>query len=104
MDNGHHESLRGIEVYEAPDPDAYAYTLTLPQDAAGRWGWFESRGYLPEMPGTPLVSDADTLTLGLTEPEAWDFQTAAEELGEAFLTCAGEILAGPVLQLLDEII
>ena len=72
---------------------SYAYTLTLPSSLFNYWGWFEQRGYLPEMPGTLITEDeeADEMSLGLAEHEAWEFNEACDALGEGYGSCVANL-------------
>ena len=81
---------------------AHAYTLTIPRSLFEEWGWFEYRGYLPEMPGELLTEgdDSPMVSLGLTEPEAWEFADAAEE--EGFCSCVAD--PEGIMRLLTEIV
>jgi len=72
---------------------SYAYTLTIPGRLFHAWGWLEHRGYLPEMPGTLLTDDeeADEISLGLAEHEAWEFNDACDALGEGYGSCVADL-------------
>ena len=81
----------------------YAYKLTITKGLWDNWGWFETRGYLPKLPGI-LLGTMDTLTaaeecllpneieytLGMQEHEAWEFDDACKDLGDDFGTCLGK--------------
>ena len=81
----------------------YAYKLCITKGLWKNWPWFESRGYLPKLPGI-LLSALDTdiyqqdkrlldneveYTLGMQEHEAWEFDDACKDLGSDFGTCLG---------------
>lgn len=82
----------------------HTYTLTIPRTLYENWGWFEYRGYLPDLPGELLTEseDSPTVSLGVTEPEAWQFHDSSEELGEGFLACVAE--PEGIIQFLDSIV
>ena len=77
----------------------HAYKLTIVKGLWDNWHWFESRGYLPRLPGI-LLGTVDTwgtdlpneteYTLGMQEHEAWEFDDACKELGEDYATCLGK--------------
>jgi hypothetical protein len=82
--------------------NSYAYTLTIPRNLFDDWGFFEYRGYLPALPGELITEWREEVTLGLTEPEAWEFSQACENLGEGFLACVAD--PSPILDFLDSIV
>lgn len=90
---------------------SYAYTLTVPYSLFTNWGFFESRGYLPGMPGDQITETPEEplsferpreVSLGLSESEAWEFSQACDDLGEGFGTCVADMSG--ILALLGSII
>ena len=90
---------------------SHAYTLTLPYSLFINWGFFESRGYLPGMPGEQITETPEEplsferpseVSLGLSESEAWEFSQACDDLGEGFGTCVADMSS--ILNLLESTI
>ena len=90
-----------------------AYEWPIPAYLIEDWGWFESRGYLPAMPGTLVETDLDGVgryvaySLEVSEHEAWEFSEACWRLEEGFLTfltCASPPVVRAVRGWLDQIV
>ena len=83
---------------------SHAYILTIPRSLFDNWGWFEHRGYLPQLPGDLLTEseDAPEVSLGLSESEAWEFSQACDDLGQDFGTCVADMSG--ILDLLGSIV
>jgi len=72
---------------------SYAYTLTIPRSLFDDWGFFEYRGYLPQLPGDLLTESEDSpeVSLGLSESEAWEFSQACDDLGQDLGACVADM-------------
>ena len=83
---------------------SHAYTLTIPRSLFDDWGFFEHRGYLPQLPGDLLTESEDSpeVSLGLSEPEAWEFTEACDDLGQDFGACVADMSG--ILDLLGSIV
>ena len=83
---------------------SHAYTLTIPRSLFEDWGFFEHRGYLPQLPGDLLTESEDSseVSLGLSESEAWIFSQACDDLGVGFGTCVPDMSG--ILYLLESIV
>ena len=83
---------------------SHAYILTIPRSLFDNWGWFEHRGYLPQLPGDLLTEseDAPEVSLGLSESEAWEFSQACADLGQDFGACVADMSG--ILDLLGSIV
>ena len=86
------------------------YEFNLPAFLLEDWGWFQSRGYLPAMPGTLVETDLDgagryvAYSLEVSEFEAWEFSEACGCLGQDFLACASPQVADTVRGWLEQVV
>ena len=86
------------------------YEFQIPAFLLDDWGWFQSRGYLPAMPGIVASTELDghgrytAYSLEVSEVEAWEFSEACGCLGEDFLTCASPQVVDTVRGWLDQIV
>ncbi len=79
------------------------YYLTLPTSLRDEWGFFESRGYAPAMPGVEIAYNVERQVhvMAVTEHEAWEFKEEWEG-SEASGTCMADLSA--VYDFLDQIV
>ena len=81
---------------------SHAYTLTIPRSLFNDWGFFEHRGYLPQLPGDYYrIRGFVGSILGLSESEAWEFTEACDDLGQDFGACVADMSG--ILDLLGSI-